>query len=76
MKSKKVNEEIANLIKGFDIAFGKAVSEFNDWLLIQLQDTRGRTINQMISEGWIKFNVSDSINSAVYNVTTTSASNL
>tara|TARA_R110001592_G_scaffold28301_3_gene104108 strand:+ start:619 stop:1791 length:1173 start_codon:yes stop_codon:yes gene_type:complete len=74
MKSKDINNEIGEIIKGFDVAYGKAVAPFNEWLLIELKNLNGRTINQVINEGWIKFNVADFISESVYATTMASAS--
>ena len=73
MKAKQVNEEISQLVKGFDIAYGKAIAPFNEWLISNLKDPQGRTINQIIKEGWDKFGVSQAINSSIVNTAMASA---
>ena len=65
MKSKEVNNEISALVKGFDIAYGKAIAPFNEWLIANLKDPQGRTINQIVNEGWKKFELSTIVNSAI-----------
>lgn len=64
-KSRRVNEEISELVRGFDIAYGRAVSEFLPWLIENLADRRGRTFKQIIDEGWSLFDVGSKIENAV-----------
>lgn len=73
MNEKQVTEQIKELIKSFDIAYGRAVAPFTKWLLEQLQDPQGRTIRQIVNEGWKLFNVSSAIEGAIVSTTVTSA---
>jgi hypothetical protein len=64
MKAKQVNNDISDLIKGWDISFGKAVRPFIDWLLEQLKKLAGRTIKQVVDQGWKLFDVGSKIKDA------------
>ena len=73
MNEKEVTEEIKELIKSFDIAYGRAVAPFTKWLLEELKDPKGRTIRQIVNEGWELFNVSSAIEGVIVSTTMTSA---
>ena len=67
------NEEIAELIRRFDIAYGRALAPFTDWLLKELKDPRGRTIRQIVNEGWELFSVSSAVTGVTIGVAVDSA---
>lgn len=73
INEKEVTEEIKELIKSFDIAYGRAVAPFTKWLLEELKDPKGRTIRQIVNEGWELFNVSSAIEGVIVSTTMTSA---
>jgi len=70
---RQINEKIEELIKGFDISYGRAVAPFTKWLLEQLKDPQGRTTRQIVNEGWEKFEVSSAIEGVIVSTTATSA---
>ena len=72
-KQRTINEQIAQEIKRFDIRYGLAVADFNNWLIEQLNNPQGRTIRQIVNEGWELFEVDDAIKVAVLDVCVASA---
>lgn len=65
MKAKQTNEEISSLVKGFDVAYGKAVSPFITWLFEQLKKIGNRTIKQIVDAGWKLFDLDQKIANSV-----------
>jgi len=62
---KRTNQEISDLIKGFDIKYGQAVAEFTQWLINELKRIGERTIKQIVDFGWKKFDVESNITKAI-----------
>lgn len=73
MTAKQTNKEIQELIRGFDVSFGKAVKPFSDWLIKELREPNGRTTRQIINEGWSKFGVSEAISGVTIGLSVDSA---
>ena len=73
MKPKETNEEISKLVKGFDIAYGKAISPFLVWLNDQLRKIGDRTIKQVVDAGWKLFDLDKKIADSVVNNAVTGA---
>lgn len=73
MTARQTNDEIDEQVKRFDVAYGRAVAPFTDWVLEQLESPQGRTIRQIVNEGWEKFKVEQAITSIVIAMSVDSA---
>jgi len=71
--AKQVNREIFDLLKGFDIAWGRATAEFTVWLNDQMLNTKGRTTLQIVREGWLLFNIGEIVGSKTTTIVVESA---